>query len=57
MTDRIYTEGVREFQPRVGFETLGMKDEALVVSTLKGLRRVTIHVNGGGTPSGFRLDK
>jgi hypothetical protein len=33
--DKFYTKGVGQFQPRVGFETLG-KEFGFLISTLKG---------------------
>jgi hypothetical protein len=33
-----YTEGVRELEPRVGFETLGIEWRDCFVATLKELR-------------------
>ena len=50
-----YTEGVRKFQPRVCFETLG-QDACLFSSNSEGVANA-INANGFATPSGLRLNQ
>ena len=53
----INAESVREFQPRVCFETLRKKADICSVPTLKELRLFCHSSDGDATPSELRLEK